>query len=227
MTAPWLDRRLLVCVGAGGVGKTTVSAAIALAAARAGRRALVLTVDPARRLAGALGLSALPGQPAPVPAAALAAAGLDTGGRLDAMMLDQAGAWDRLIARHADDAARARLADSRFFRALSQRFAGATEYLALDELAELTGSGDHDLIVLDTPPGERAIDLLGAPARARALLDPRVLHFLGGAGRLIPGGLEAAAGGAALLLELFGVLSATADVADALAARAAAARAPR
>ncbi|HEU5059171.1 MAG TPA: ArsA-related P-loop ATPase, partial [Kofleriaceae bacterium] len=130
--------RILVCLGGGGVGKTTVSAAIALGAAVAGRRALVLTVDPARRLAGALGLASLPGQPTPV-------AFPPAEGRLLAMMIDQATAWDRLLARHASSATRERLMDSRFYQVLSRQFAGTTEYLAIDEIAELAASGAFDL----------------------------------------------------------------------------------
>jgi anion-transporting ArsA/GET3 family ATPase len=233
MPPSWFERRLIVCVGGGGVGKTTVSAAIGLAAALAGRRVLVLTVDPARRLAGALGLPTLPAQPAPVPASALAAAGLPPTLALSAMMLDQPSAWDRLLARHASAEVRRRLMASRFYQVLSRRFAGTTEYLAIDELAELAGAGQYDLLVLDTPPGERAIELLDAPERIRSLLDRRVLGWLpigrslnrlGRAGAFVASELEAATGGAALA-DLAGFLSATAELADVLSARAAAARA--
>lgn len=230
--AAWSTRRLLVCVGAGGVGKTSVSAAIALAAAMAGKRALVLTVDPARRLAGALGLARLPGQPAPVPADALAGAGLAPRAALSAMMLEQAGAWDRLVLRHASPAVAARLIGSRFYQMLSRRFAGSTEYLAIDELAELAGRDDFELIVLDTPPGERVLDLLAAPARARGLLDRRVLRWLplgagartlGRAGGLLGRELEAATGHGALS-DLAAFLSAAAELADVLGERAEAGR---
>lgn len=232
MSPPWWTRRRIVCVGAGGVGKTTVSAAIALAAARAGQRALVVTVDPARRLAGALGLSTLPGQPAPLPAAALAAAGLPRDLPLFAMMLDQASAWDRLLSRHGGRAG-GRVAAGRFYAVLSRRFAGTSEYLAIDELVELAGSGRFDRLVLDTPPGDRAVELLDAPARVRSLLDRKVLGWLpvgrgarrlGRAGAFLAAELEAATGGAALT-DVADFLAAAADMADALAARAAAARA--
>ncbi len=213
----WLDHRILVCLGGGGVGKTTVSAAIALAAARRGRRALVLTVDPARRLAGALGLASLPGEPAAVPFS-------DATGSLSAMMIDQASAWDRLLARHASPATGERLRASRFYQVLSRQFAGTTEYLAIDEIAELAASGAYDLLVLDTPPGPRAVELLEAPSRARRLLDPRVLRWIPiRAGGLLGRELERATGGAGLG-DLAGFLAAAGELADVLSERARRAR---
>ena len=232
MKPPWVDRRLVVCLGVGGVGKTTVAAAIGLAAALAGRRALVVTIDPARRLAGALGLDGLPPTPAPVPATAFEAAGLRPRGTLEAMMLTHEGAWGRLVARHASAEVRARLATSPLHAALSGRFGGAGEYLALDELTELTASGGRDLYVLDTPPGERAVDFLGAPGRLRALLDRRVLGFLplvssatrlGRFGARLAAGLEGATG-AESLGDLAALLGATSEIASVLSARAASAR---
>jgi anion-transporting ArsA/GET3 family ATPase len=146
-------------------------------------------------------------------------------GTLAAMMIDQASAWDRLLARHASRATRERLLASRFYQVLSRQFAGTTEYLAIDEIAELAGGGDLDLLVLDTPPGPRAIELLEAPGRARSLLDPRVLRWIpvrrtGLLGRE----LERATGGAALA-ELGGFLAAAAELADVLGERARCARA--
>lgn len=214
----WTEHRILVCLGGGGVGKTTVSAAIALGAAMSGRRALVLTVDPARRLAGALGLSSLPGEPTAVPLPAAPA------GSLAAMMIDQASAWDRLLDRHASPATRMRLRASRFYQILSRQFAGTTEYLAIDEIAELAAGGGFDLLVLDTPPGARAVELLEAPTRARRLLDPRVLRWLPiRQGGFLGRELERATGGAGLG-DLAGFLAAAGELADVLGERALSAR---
>ena len=168
------DRRVLVCVGAGGVGKTTVAAALALAASRAGQRALVVTIDPARRLASALGLETLGDQPNPVPGAP----------RLEAMMLDQKRAWDRLVTRHArTPEARERILANRFYKDVSGAFAGAHEYLALEELATLASSGRHEVIVVDTPPAVHAFEFLDAPSRLAGLLDRKLLRWAAGSAR--------------------------------------------
>lgn len=175
-----IDRhRLIVCVGTGGVGKTTVSAAIALGAARRGRRAMVLTIDPARALARALGLEALAPGGEVVPAAALAAAGLAVPGTLHAGMLDQKQAWDAFVLRHAPTAAHARaILDNHFYRELSTSFAGSTEYMAIEEVCRIVESGRHDLVVLDTPPAAHALDFLHAPERIDRLLDREVMSWL-------------------------------------------------
>lgn len=182
-------RRLLVCVGSGGVGKTSISAALALARAQEGGRALVCTIDPARRLAGALGLSALGNAETRVPAARLEEAGLAPRGELFAMMLDVKRTWDELVARHAPDPARRdRILGNRLYQQMSAALAGSQEYMAMEKLYELSTDRDYDLIVLDTPPTAHALDFLDAPARmldflgndaARALLAPAL-----GAGRL-------------------------------------------
>jgi anion-transporting ArsA/GET3 family ATPase len=175
-----IDRhRLVVCVGTGGVGKTTLSAAIALGAALRGRRAMVLTIDPARALARSLGLASLAPGGEPVPAAALAAAGLAPRGVLSAGMLDQKQAWDAFVARHAPTPSVARaLYDNPFYQRLSTSFSGSTEYMAIEEMCRLAESGRHDLIVLDTPPAAHALDFLRAPARIDRLLDRGETHWL-------------------------------------------------
>ena len=198
--------RLVVCVGTGGVGKTTVSAALALAAARRGRRVMVLTIDPARALARALGLEALAPGGEPVPAAALAAAGLELGASLDAGMLDRKVAWDAFVRRHAPDpATAAAILGNRFYQTMSTSFAGSTEYMAIEEVCRLSESGRYDLIVLDTPPAAHALDFLRAPERVAPILERGVVAALarpaavaGTLGRFVLGRLESAAGGGTL-----------------------------
>jgi anion-transporting ArsA/GET3 family ATPase len=171
--------RLIVCIGPGGVGKTTVSAAIALAAALRGRRAMVLTIDPARQLARALGLEALRQGGERVPREALRVAGLPDGLALDAGMLDQKAAWDDFIARHAPSPdLRARILENPFYQRLSSSFSGSTEYMAVEEMCRLDQSGRYDLIVLDTPPASHALDFFEAPKRIEALLDRELSSWL-------------------------------------------------
>ncbi len=170
------DARVVICVGSGGVGKTTTSASIALWGALQGRRAVVLTIDPARRLANSLGLKTLGDEPHAVD---LAAVGVDARGSLAAMMLDQKGAWDRLIARHApSEDVRQRILKNRFYLNLSQSFAGSYEYMAIEQLCVLAESGQWDLIVLDTPPTKHALDFFEAPERVRDFLDRRMVRWL-------------------------------------------------
>ncbi|MGE0397401.1 MAG: ArsA family ATPase [Kofleriaceae bacterium] len=176
--------RLVVCVGTGGVGKTTISAALALGAARAGRRAMVLTIDPARALGRALGVDL--------------ANGAEVAPNLHAAMLDQKRAWDAFVARHAPSDAVARtLLDNPFYRRLSTAFAGSSEYMAIEEMCRLVESGAHDLVVLDTPPSVHAIDFLRAPERIDRLLDqPR--DITGSLARFVARQLERAAGSTTL-----------------------------
>lgn len=192
-----LDRyRLLVCVGTGGVGKTTISAALAFAAARRGRRALVLTIDPARALARALGLAEL-GEPVQIsPDVPFSAA-----------MLDQKQAWDAFITRHAPSAAVARdVLANPFYQRLSTSFAGSTEYMAVEEMCRQSESGHYDLIVLDTPPSAHALDFITAPGRIDQLFDRRLAQWVAGgawrtaglAVRYLARKLEAATGTATL-----------------------------
>ena len=173
------DHRVVICVGSGGVGKTTTSAAIALWGAAQGRRAVVLTIDPARRLADSLGLGALGDEPRLVDPAVLARYGVKVRGTLSAMMLDQKGSWDRLVARHAPShEVRERILRNRFYLNLSENFAGSYEYMAIEQLCVLVESGAYDLIVLDTPPTKHALDFFEAPERIRDFLDRRLVRWL-------------------------------------------------
>ena len=167
---------VLVTTGAGGVGKTTTAAAIGVAAARAGRRTLVLTIDPARRLAQAMGLDHLDDEPARV---ALDTGQVADGGELWAMMLDMQTTFDRLIDRHArtDDEAGS-IKQNRIYRTLSSTLSGTQEYMAMERLHELHESGDWDLLVIDTPPTRSALDFLDAPKRMTSFLEGRLLKLL-------------------------------------------------
>lgn len=165
----------LLVAGAGGVGKTTLAAALAVVAARGGVDTLVLTVDPARRLADALGVSGLGNLPTPTP-------GQD---RLHAAMIDPAASWETLIRRHADPATVERLLASRFFAAVSQRFPAAASYAAAEEMAAHLDAADFGLVVVDTPPSAGGIDFFRSPRRVRSLVGGRVLRWLTGA--RIPG----------------------------------------
>ncbi len=166
------ERRIAVCVGPGGVGKTTVAAAIGLGHALEGARALVCTIDPARRLANALGLQALGNIESRVPEHKFAEAGLRPKGELFAMMLDVKRTWDDLVTRHAPDAGRReRILRNRLYQQMSSALAGAQEYMAMEKLYELATDWDYDVIVLDTLPTAHALDFLEA-------LD-RILDFLG------------------------------------------------
>jgi anion-transporting ArsA/GET3 family ATPase len=165
------SRGVVVCVGPGGVGKTTLAAALALQAAALGRRSLVCTIDPARRLASALGLSELGNVARPIAPAELAAAGIHLAAPVEAMMLDMKQSWDELIARSASPEQRERILANRFYQSLSSALAGSQEYIALEKLWELHSSRTHELLVLDTPPTSQALDFLDAP--------DRVLDFFG------------------------------------------------
>jgi anion-transporting ArsA/GET3 family ATPase len=168
-------RRLVVCVGPGGVGKTTVSAAIGLAAARAGRKAFVLTIDPARRLADALGLDGLDDTTRRVPDEAVG----DGGGELTAAMVDTGRSFDALIERITDDAAaRERIFDNRVYQAVSRSLSRSHAYVAMERLYHAVTEESHDLVVLDTPPARNAIDILDAPAQLARFLDGRIVEWL-------------------------------------------------
>jgi anion-transporting ArsA/GET3 family ATPase len=172
LSAALAGRRVLVCVGAGGVGKTSVAAALALSRALDGGKVLVCTIDPARRLATALGLGALGNAETRVPDAAFAAAGLQPRGQLFAMMLDVKRTWDDLVTRHApSEERRDRILRNRLYQQMSAALAGSQEYMATEKLYELATDRDYDLIVLDTPPTANALDFLDAP--------DRILDFLG------------------------------------------------
>jgi anion-transporting ArsA/GET3 family ATPase len=163
--------RALLIAGAGGVGKTTVSAALGVAAARRGVDTLVLTVDPARRLADALGLKHLGNAPSPVPGA----------DHLSAAMLDASASWEAIIRRHADPETVGRLLASRFFRAIADRFPAGQAYAAAEEMARHLEQGKFELLVVDTPPAAGGIDFFTAPGKVRSLVGGRVLRLLTGA----------------------------------------------
>lgn len=193
MTAPagLLDRlagqRVVICAGSGGVGKTTTSAAIAMGLAARGARVCVVTIDPARRLADALGIEQLGSEPHRVDAARLAGHGLAIDGQLWAMMLDPKRTFDELIERLAPDAAtRDEILSNRIYRELSGAVAGSQEFTAVAKLYDLDRSGRFDVIVLDTPPSRNALDFLDAPDRLTGFLEGRALRVL-----LAPSGLAA------------------------------------
>jgi len=172
------QKRVLVSVGSGGVGKTTISATLALRAAVDGRSSLVCTIDPAKRLANSLGLNALGNVEAEVPASAVEPLGITPRARLHAMMLDMKQTWDDLILRHAPPDKREKILSNRFYQSLSSALAGSQEYVALEKLWELRNQRDYELIVLDTPPTSHALDFLEAPNRVLDFLDNEAARWL-------------------------------------------------
>jgi anion-transporting ArsA/GET3 family ATPase len=174
-------KRILVCVGSGGVGKTTTAAALGLAAARRGRRTLVITIDPARRLANSLGLDRLGHEVRLVdPAVVSAGATLPPPprGELHAMMLDQKKAFDEVVARYArDPAAVGRILGNPIYAQISGTLAGAHEYAAMAKLQELDATGAWDLIVIDTPPTAHALDFLDAPEKLTNAIDSPAIEW--------------------------------------------------
>jgi anion-transporting ArsA/GET3 family ATPase len=165
-----LDRhRLVVCVGPGGAGKTTVAATLAVEAARRGRRALALTIDPARRLASALGLGEVGDEARAVP--------LRAPGTLHAAMLETRASYDALVSRAADPDRAARIHENRIYRAFSRTLARSHAYVAMERLHHVEAAGEHDLVVLDTPPQRTALDLLDAPGRLVSFLDESVVRW--------------------------------------------------
>ena len=166
-----VERGVVVCCGSGGVGKTTVSATFALEAARAGRRACVVTVDPARRLADALGVQSLPNTPSEV-------AG-DWPGHLHALMLDAKGTFDDLVQRYARTPEQAEsILANRLYQNLAGALSGTQEYMAMEKLYELVHSGEFDVVVVDTPPTRNALDLLDTPRRLTRFLENRLFRAL-------------------------------------------------
>jgi anion-transporting ArsA/GET3 family ATPase len=163
--------RIIVCCGSGGVGKTTTSAALALAAAEAGRTVVVLTIDPARRLAQSLGLAELDNEPrqVDVPGAS---------GRLDAMMLDMKRTFDDVVTAHSTPERAEQIMANPFYQALSSSFAGTQEYMAMEKLGQLRASERWDLVVVDTPPSRSALDFLDAPNRMSRFLDGTMIRLL-------------------------------------------------
>jgi anion-transporting ArsA/GET3 family ATPase len=188
------DRRtgIIVCCGSGGVGKTTTSAALALRAAERGRRVVVLTIDPARRLAQAMGIGALDNTPRPVAKVRSA-----KGGSLDAMMLDMKRTFDEVVESQASPEKAQQILRNPFYIALSSSFAGTQEYMAMEKLGQIhrraQEDGTYDLIVVDTPPSRSALDFLDAPERLSSFLDGRFIRLLlapaRGPARLMSAGL--------------------------------------
>jgi anion-transporting ArsA/GET3 family ATPase len=173
-------KEIVVFCGSGGVGKTSVAAAAALGAtARLGGKVLVLTIDPARRLATALGLEGLGNLARRVPPEALKASGIEPRGELWAAMLDTKQSWDDLVLRHAPDEETAyRILENRLYHNLTARFVQSHDYIAMERLFEIHSSGAYDLIVIDTPPTRNAIDFLEAPARMADFFGGRLLRWL-------------------------------------------------
>jgi anion-transporting ArsA/GET3 family ATPase len=165
----------LIVTGAGGVGKTTVSAALAVHSARRGTRTLVLTIDPAKRLADALGIAQLGNDPSPVADEP----------NLWAAMLDVTASWEAILDRHTEPEIADRLRDNAFFRAIADRFPAAQAYAAGEQLADYLEAGAWELVIVDTPPAGGGIDFFAAPGRMSEMVGGRVLRFLTGAG--LPG----------------------------------------
>jgi anion-transporting ArsA/GET3 family ATPase len=173
------EARLIVTAGTGGVGKTTTAAALALQGALSGRRTAVLTIDPARRLANALGLEAFTGRAQRVPSELFTAARLAPRAELSAMMLDMRATADEMVRRYAPNAeAAARIVSNPYYQAFSTSLAGTQEYMAVEQVADLLQSGAYDLVVLDTPPATHALDFLDAPERLLNALDNRAVNWL-------------------------------------------------
>lgn len=172
-----LDGQIVICAGPGGVGKTTISAAIALESAMRGRRTVVMTIDPAKRLADALGLEKLSNEPTRVPPERFREAGMEPA-PLDAMMLDTKTTFDDLVHRYAKSPERASLIlKNRFYQAISGTMSGTHEYMAMEKLYELHNDRRYDLIVIDTPPTRNALDFLEAPKRMTSFLEGRLLKW--------------------------------------------------
>ena len=174
------DHRVVVCVGSGGVGKTTTAAALAVHAAMEGKKVLCLTIDPARRLANSLGLREMVTEEQDIPASLFAEHGLSLAGSLSAMMLDTKRTFDDLVARNASSPeVRDRILGNRLYQYVSTSLAGTQGYMAMEKLHDVRQRGDWDLIVLDTPPTSNALDFLDAPERLVGLVDsPAVRWFI-------------------------------------------------
>jgi anion-transporting ArsA/GET3 family ATPase len=198
-------KRVCICVGAGGVGKTSISAALAVGLAARGQKVAVLTIDPAPRLATALGLRELSGEPRPIDPAPFARAGLEMKGQLWAMALDTKRAFDEIVTRLAPDRrSLAEILSNPIYRELSSAVAGSQELGAITKLYELRHESDFDVIVLDTPPSRNAVDFLEAPTQLLGFLEGRALKVF-----IAPGGVAArlVGGSTALLFSVFARVS--------------------
>lgn len=165
------ETRIVVCCGSGGVGKTTTAAALGLRAAERGRKVVVLTIDPARRLAQSMGIDSLDNTPRRVK-------GVEGDGELHAMMLDMKRTFDEIVEAHADGDRAAAILNNPFYQSLSAGFAGTQEYMAMEKLGQLRARDEWDLIVVDTPPSRSALDFLDAPKRLGSFLDGRLIRLL-------------------------------------------------
>ncbi|ANN14624.1 ArsA family ATPase [Amycolatopsis orientalis] len=169
------ESRVIVCCGSGGVGKTTTAAALALRAAERGRQTVVLTIDPARRLAQALGLRELGNHPKQVQVE-----GFEPKGELWAMMLDMRRTFDDMVRVHAGPERAEQLLQNPFYQTISTSFSGTQEYMAMEKLGQLAATDEWDLIIVDTPPSRSALDFLDAPTRLSSALDGRMIRLLTG-----------------------------------------------
>ena len=163
--------RIIVCCGAGGVGKTTTAAALGVRAAERGRKVVVLTIDPARRLAQSMGIDSLDNTPRRVK-------GIEGDGELHAMMLDMKRTFDEIVEAHADGERARAILENPFYQSLSAGFAGTQEYMAMEKLGQLRARDEWDLIVVDTPPSRSALDFLDAPKRLGSFLDGKFIKLL-------------------------------------------------
>ncbi|KAA0024475.1 ArsA family ATPase [Antrihabitans cavernicola] len=179
--------RIVVCCGSGGVGKTTTSAALALRAAQEGRKVVVLTIDPAKRLAQALGVEALDNTPQPV------ALGENFPGELHAMMLNMKRTFDDMVIEHTTPEKAEQIFANPFYQTVASSFGGTQEYMAMEKLGQLAANQDWDLIIVDTPPSRNALDFLDAPKRLGTFLDGRMIRLFTapgrGVGRLVTGAM--------------------------------------
>ncbi|MBN6035166.1 ArsA family ATPase [Amycolatopsis sp. 195334CR] len=183
------NTRVIVCCGSGGVGKTTTAAALALRAAERGRQTVVLTIDPARRLAQALGLRELGNHPRQV-----SVDGFEPKGELWAMMLDMRRTFDDMVRVHAGPERAEQLLANPFYQTISTSFSGTQEYMAMEKLGQLAATGDWDLIIVDTPPSRSALDFLDAPTRLSTALDGRMIRLLTGPAKAGSWGLRKVVG---------------------------------
>ncbi|CAM3074944.1 ArsA family ATPase [Skermania piniformis] len=191
--------RVIVCCGSGGVGKTTTAAALALRAAERGRRVVVLTIDPAKRLAQALGVAELDNTPQRVDVA-----GLELQGELFAMMLNMRRTFDDMVLEHTTPEKAEQVFANPFYQTVASQFGGTQEYMAMEKLGQLAATGEWDLIVVDTPPSRNALDFLDAPERLGKLLDGRMLRLImapgRGVGRLVTGAVGLAMRGVSTIV---------------------------
>lgn len=192
------SNRVVVCCGAGGVGKTTTAAAMALRAAEYGRTVVVLTIDPAKRLAQALGIRSLGNTPQRVPLAP------EVTGELHAMMLDMRRTFDEMVVQYSGPGTADAILDNQFYQTVATSLAGTQEYMAMEKLGQLLAEDKWDLVVVDTPPSRNALDFLDAPKRLGSFMDSRLWRILlapgRGIGRLVTGAMGLAMKGMSTIL---------------------------